>query len=431
MNTTATEINSGHLLTSVTGMTCSACAARLEKALLRAPGISSASVNFATEQADVTFDTGNTNTAAIADTISKAGFGVGESNFSFDVGGMTCSACANRIEKALGRLPGVIEANVNVALERADVRTVAGLVSAEQLGDAVTKAGFTASFADDAAVDEDEAHREREATALRRELYTLLASALLTAPLVAQMIAMVSGLAFHLTPAIELLLATPVQFVIGSRFYKAAWKALRARSGNMDVLVAMGTSTAYLYSVYLMISLGADAMGRLYFEASAVIITLVLLGKYMEARAKRGTTAAIRQLMDLRPKTAAVLRDGTEVELPVAQLRKGDLVVVRPGENVPVDGEIVEGQTEVDESLITGESIPVDKQAGDKVTGGSINGTGLVRVSATAVGADSTLSKIIKLVENAQAGKAPIQRLVDRISEIFVPVVVTLSLIHI
>jgi Cu+-exporting ATPase len=427
MSAPATQLNIDHLLAPVTGMTCSACAARLEKALLRAPGVQSATVNFATEQADVTFDGDSMSAASVAGVIAKAGYGVGETTFTFDVGGMTCSACAGRIEKSLLRVPGVLQANVNVALERADVTTIAGKVEREMLVSAVEKAGYTASFASDAA-DDEEQHRALEAQALRRELYTLIAAALLTLPLVAQMAAMVLGLNFHLSIWVELLLATPVQFVIGARFYRSAWKAIRARAGNMDVLVAMGTSTAYLYSVYLLLTLGADAAGKLYFEASAVIITLVLLGKYMEARAKRGTTAAIRQLMDLRPKTARVVRDGKELELPIAQLRKGDLVVVRPGESIPVDGKLAEGSSEVDESLITGESIPVDKQPGDKVTGGSINGTGLMKVTATAVGEDSTLAKIIRLVENAQAGKAPIQRLVDRISEVFVPVVVTIAI---
>jgi len=427
MSTPATQINTDHLLAPVTGMTCSTCAARLEKALLRAPGVQSATVNFATEQADITFDGDNMDAAAVADVIAKAGYGVGETTFTFDVGGMTCSACAGRVEKSLLRVPGVLQANVNVALERADVTTIAGQVEREMLVSAVEKAGYTATFASDAADDEEE-HRASEAKALRRELYTLIAAALLTLPLVAQMAAMVLGLDFHLSIWVELALATPVQFIIGARFYRSAWKAIRARSGNMDVLVAMGTTTAYLYSIYLLLTLGADAAGKLYFEASAVIITLVLLGKYMEARAKRGTTAAIRQLMDLRPKTARVLRDGEEIELPIAQLRKGDLVIVRPGESIPVDGKLAEGSSEVDESLITGESIPVDKQPGDKLTGGSINGTGLMKVTATAVGEDSTLARIIRLVENAQAGKAPIQRLVDRISEVFVPVVVTIAI---
>ncbi len=431
MSTTASEIGTSQMLANVTGMTCSACAARLEKALLRAPGVASANVNFATEQADIRFDPANTDPGQLASTISNAGFGVAVSEYSFDVGGMTCSACAARIEKALKRVPGILEANVNFALERADVKAVAGQVDQYLLEEKVQNAGFTAHFPDAASADEEEAHREKEAAALRRELYILLLSAALTLPLVAQMIGMFTGnMAIHLDPWVELQLATPVQFFIGFRFYKAAWKALRAGSGNMDVLVAMGTTTAFVYSCYLLWSLGVEqARGQLYFEASAVIITLVLLGKYMEARAKRGTTAAIRQLMDLRPKTARVVRDGKEVELPVAQVRKGDIVVVRPGESIPVDGTVSEGNTEVDESLITGESIPVEKAPGDKVTGGAINGTGLVRIAATAVGADSTLSKIIRLVENAQAGKAPIQRLVDRISEIFVPVVVTIAAI--
>jgi Cu+-exporting ATPase len=357
MNVPVTQIDTDHLLTSVTGMTCSACAARLEKALLRAPGVESASVNFTTEQADVVFDTVHINATAVANVIIKAGFGV-----------------------------------VDATLE-------------------------------------EEEYREQEAAELRRERNTLIASAVLTLPLVLQMVAMIAGSDFHLLPSVELLLATPVQFIIGARFYKAAWNSLRAGAGNMDVLVALGTSTAYLYSVYLMIALGSLAAGRLYFEASAVIITLVLLGKYMEARAKRGTTAAIRQLMDLRPKTANVLRDGQEIELPIAQLLKGDIVVVRPGESLPVDGDVSEGSSEVDESLITGESIPVDKEAGHKVTGGSINGTGLLKITATAIGEDSTLARIIRLVENAQVGKAPIQRLVDRISEIFVPTVVAIAVL--
>lgn len=418
--------NTQHLLASITGMTCSACATRLEKALSRVSGIQSAAVNFATEQADVSYDGNNLDANAIVDAIAKAGYGVDESVFSFDVGGMTCSACANRIEKALRKLPGILEANVNVALERADVRAITGHIDRQMLETAVEKSGYTTHFATDAQ-DDAEQHRAQETQALRREFYALTASALLTAPLVIQMGAMTLGQHFHLGPWTELLVATPVQFGIGARFYRGAWKAIRAGAGNMDVLVAMGTTTAYFYSLYLLLALDQEATGKLYFEASAVIITLVLLGKYMEARAKRGTTAAIRQLMDLRPKTARVLRDGAEVEMPVAQLRKGDRVVVRPGESIPVDGKVADGSSEVDESLITGESIPVEKQPGDKVTGGSINGTGLLQITATAVGEDSTLARIIRLVENAQSGKAPIQRLVDRISEVFVPIVLLIA----
>ncbi|MCP4089256.1 MAG: copper-translocating P-type ATPase [Gammaproteobacteria bacterium] len=417
----------GHLLAPVTGMTCSACAARIEKTLNKLPAVELASVNFATEQADIHFDMKSMDTAAVVAAIAKTGYGVSESSFTFTVGGMTCSACAARIEKSLLKVPGVLTANINVALERADVTTVLGQVNQQLLENAVQKAGYTAHFSGDATEEAEEEQRTQEVMALHHEFNTLIASALLTLPLVMQMAAMVLGLKFHLSAWVELLLATPVQFIIGARFYRAAWNALRARASNMDVLVSMGTSTAYLYSLYLLITLGDNAAGKLYFEASAVIITLVLLGKYMEARAKRGTTAAIRQLMDLRPKTARVLRDGQELELPIAQLVKGDLVIIRPGENIPVDGKLIEGNSEVDESLITGESIPVEKKPGDKLTGGSINGTGLIKITATAVGEDSTLAKIIRLVENAQSGKAPIQRLVDRISEIFVPIVVAIS----
>ncbi len=429
MNSSTIVATADHFVTSIGGMTCSACAARIEKALGRASGIESATVNFATEKADVRYDPAVTDVNAISSVVVKAGFTVPDERFSFAVGGMTCSACAGRVEKVLRKLPGVLEANVNVALERADLTAISGQVDRDALRTAVEKAGYEAHF-ETAVAGRDSAdaqHREQEKAQLRRETITLLFSAALTLPLVAQMVAMISGLHFHLEPWVELALATPVQFLIGARFYRSAYKALRARAGNMDVLVAMGTSTAYAYSLYLLVSLGDAAKGQLYFEASAVIITLVLLGKFMEARAKRGTTAAIRQLMDLRPETAHVERAGKEVELSVADVVNGDLVIIRPGERIPVDGEVAEGRSEIDESLITGESLPVDKQVGDAVTGGAINGTGLLKVIATAVGEDSTLSRIIRLVENAQAGKAPIQRLVDRISEIFVPTIVAIA----
>jgi len=344
---------------------------------------------------------------------------------------MTCSACSTRVEKALRAVPGVLEANVNLAIERADVRSSPGSTGLNALMRAVELAGYQARVALPAVgpgLAEDE-HRDREQAAMRRELNLLLISAALATPLLIQMVAMFAGLHWHLAAWAELLLATPVQFVIGARFYSSAWKAVRARSGNMDLLVVLGTSAAYVYSLYLLVTLGFDgARGQLYFEASVVIITLVLLGKFLESRAKRGTTAAIRQLMNLRPQTGRVRRpDGTEVDVPIGEVHTGDVLIVRPGERIPVDGLIAAGHSEVDESLITGESLPVEKAPGGKVTGGAINGTGLLEVSATAVGADSTLARIIRLVENAQGGKAPVQRLVDRISAIFVPVVVGLA----
>ncbi len=413
----------------VGGMTCGACATRLQKALSRASGVHAADVNFATERARVQFDASQTGIGAIADAVVRAGFEVPEERNSFGVSGMTCSACATRIEKALRRVPGVVAANVNLALERADVTSVAGKVQPQALAEAVAKAGYQAQLRSDtdtrAKADAD--FQRQQAAKLERESRMLLISIALTLPFIAQMVSTFVGWSFHMHAAMEVALATPVQFVIGARFYKGAYNALRARSGNMDVLVVMGTSAAYIYSYYLLGRLGTDAQGQLYFEASAVIITLVLLGKFLEARTKRGTTAAIRQLMDLRPETAHVLRDGGEIELSVADVCNGDLIIVRPGERIPVDGIVTEGTSEIDESLITGESLPVAKQAGDPVTGGAINGTGLLTVRATAVGEDSTLSKIIRLVENAQAGKAPVQRLVDRISEIFVPTVVAIA----
>jgi len=417
----------------VRGMTCSACATRLEKALGLVAGVESATVNFAVERADVSYDPDRLAVPAIADAIVKAGFEVPAESFSFAIEGMTCSACSTRVEKALRQVPGVLEANVNLAIERADVRAVPGVARLSDLAEAVTKAGYGARIDSPAAgqAEAEEAHRQRDQAALRRELAILLIATAFAAPLLVQMGAMSLDLHWHLPAWIELLLATPVQFVIGARFYRSAWKAIKARSGNMDVLVALGTSAAYGYSVYLLATLGLDgAMGQLYFEASVVIITLVLLGKFLESKAKRGTTAAIRQLMDLRPQTARLrAADGSEREVPITAVRAGDLVVIRPGERVPVDGQVVAGRSELDEALITGESLPVDKQPGSTVTGGAINGTGLLEVRATAVGADSTLARIIRLIENAQGGKAPVQRLVDRISAIFVPIVVVLALL--
>ena len=361
---------------------------------------------------------------------------VAAETFSFPIEGMTCSNCAGRVEKALRGVPGVIEVNVNLAIERADVRVRSDSTDIQALAAAVSAAGYRARIAppanDQAAdnrADTEAVERERAQSQLRRELLALMVAAAFAAPLLWQMAGMGLGLHWHLPAWLELLLATLVQFVIGVRFYRSAWHAIRARAGNMDVLVALGTIAAWGDSVYLLLALGfSEAAGKLYFEASVLIITLVLLGKFLESRAKRGTTAAIRQLMELRPQTARVRQtDGSEREMPINAIRSGDRIIVRPGERIPVDGLVHAGRSEVDESLISGESLPVDKEPGSCIPGGSINGTGLLQIRATAVGADSTLAKIIRLVENAQSGKAPVQRLVDRISAIFVPVVVLLA----
>ncbi|WP_322114252.1 heavy metal translocating P-type ATPase [Aquabacterium sp. A7-Y] len=336
------------------------------------------------------------------------------------VAGMTCASCVARVEKALLKVPGVSSASVNLATEQAVVQAPAS-VPVAALTAAVEKAGYTAQ-------EVQQARPEPE----RRlpEWWPVALSAVLTLPLVAPMLLQLFGVPWRLDGWLQLTLATPVQFGLGWRFYRAGWKALRARAGNMDLLVALGTSAAYGMSAYLLWRhAGHEMEPHFYFEASAAVITLVLLGKWLEGRAKRQTADAIRALNALRPSTARVRRDGIEVELPVEQVRVGDLVVVRPGDRVPVDGEITEGRTHIDESLITGESLPVAKAVGDTVTGGSINAEGALTVRTGAVGAETTLARIIRMVESAQAAKAPIQRIVDRVSAVFVPVVLGIALL--
>ncbi len=346
---------------------------------------------------------------------------------TLQVSGMTCASCVARVEKALLKVPGVTSAAVNLATEQATVLAASGVAPAA-LQAAVEKAGYGAQLV------EDDKPAVAAASAWPGWL-PAATGALLTLPLMLPMLAAPLGWHAMLPAWLQWLLATPVQFVLGWRFYRAGWKAVRARAGNMDLLVALGTSAAYGLSVYQWLRHGAHgmagdaAMAHLYFEASSAVITLVLLGKWLEARAKRQTADAIRALNALRPSTARVLRDGRELELPVAQVRVGDLVRVRPGDRVAVDGEVVEGRSHVDESLITGESLPVAKEAGQRVTGGAINAEGLLTVRTTAIGAETTLARIIRLVESAQAAKAPVQRMVDKVSEVFVPVVLGLAVL--
>ncbi|WP_332815840.1 heavy metal translocating P-type ATPase [Ramlibacter sp.] len=338
--------------------------------------------------------------------------------------GMTCASCVNRVEKALKKVPGVATAEVNLATETAEVCLLDPGTDVSTLSAAVAKAGYQAHV-----LQEDEAPAEPTDSVLH-SAWPVIAAAILSLPLVAQMVPMATGSDWMLPGWLQWALATPVQFWLGARFYRAGWAAVRAGSGNMDLLVAIGTSAAYGLSVWQLFShAGHGGMSHLYFEASAVVITLVLLGKWLEGRAKRQTTAAIRALHALRPDVARVQRDGREIELPVAQLALGDRLVVRPGERVPADGEVLEGSSHLDESMITGESLPVAKHAGDRVTGGSVNAEGLLLVKATALGAESTLARIVRLVESAQAKKAPIQRLVDQVSAVFVPVVLVLALL--
>ena len=330
--------------------------------------------------------------------------------------GMTCASCVNRVEKALKAVPGVGGAEVNLATETATVTLAAGS-RPESLVEAVHKAGYEARLAP-----------LPKAAGPDRSWWPFAFSAVLTLPLMLPMVVQPFGADWMLPGWVQLLLATPVQFVFGARFYRAGWKALMARTGNMDLLVALGTSAAYGLSVYMLVKHWDHGMPHFYFEASAAVITLVLLGKWLEYRAKRQTTEAIRALQALRPERARVRRDGKEIEIPVESVVTGDLVVVRPAERIAADGEIVEGSTHVDESLITGESLPVSRGPGDRVTGGAVNAEGLIVVRATAVGAKSVLARIIELVETAQARKAPIQRLVDKVSAVFVPLVLAIAL---
>ncbi|MEO6626618.1 MAG: heavy metal translocating P-type ATPase, partial [Burkholderiaceae bacterium] len=337
------------------------------------------------------------------------------------VGGMTCASCSGRVEKALRKVPGVVAAEVNLATEMAEVKGRLNAVDAAKLIAAIEKAGYTAHE-----VLQD--HPEKSTPRIEPFWPVALAIAL-ALPLAAPMLASLFEQDWMLSGWWQFALATPVQFWLGARFYRAGWKALRATTGNMDLLVALGTSAAYGLSVYQLLEHGSHGMAHLYFEASAVVIALVLLGKWLEGRAKRQTTEAIRALQALRPETARVRRNGQDVELPIAQVLNDDLVVVRPGERLPVDGIVVEGASQVDESLITGESLPVAKHPGDHVTGGAVNAEGLLLVRTTAIGTETTLARIVRLVESAQARKAPIQRLVDKVSEVFVPVVLVIALI--
>ena len=344
-------------------------------------------------------------------------------NLSLDiaVGGMTCASCVGRVEKALKKVPGVQEATVNLATESARITYVDADQMPARLRRAVRDAGY--EVCTPAQVD------ALESVSPWAGFGPVAIGALLSAPLALPMVGDLFGQHWMLPAWLQFVLATPVQFILGARFYKAGWHALLARSGNMDLLVSIGTTAGWALSVWLWLTAPDGAMVHLYFEGSAVVITLVLLGKWLEARAKRQTTAAIRSLHALRPDVAHWLgRDG-EVDVPVADVMVGDHIAVKPGERFPVDGTLSEGQTQVDESMLTGEPLPVRKDVGDKLTGGSINGEGRVVLQVTAVGVDTVLARIIRLVEDAQAAKAPIQRLVDKVSAVFVPVVLVLALL--
>lgn len=415
----------------ITGMTCAACANRIEKGLAKMDGVESANVNFALEKATVVYHPDKVDSEQLEHKIQQLGYNTVKQSVELQISGMTCAACASRIEKGLNKLPGVTKATVNFALETAHVDYSEDEVKLEDLQRKVEDLGYKAVLKEEAAGTD---HRKQE---IKIQLTKLIVSAILSLPLLWSMVSHFRFTSFiwipdlFMNPWFQFALATPVQFIIGWQFYVGAYKALRNKSANMDVLVALGTSAAYFYSLYLTTRWSGNAHHSvdLYYETSAVLITLIILGKVFEALAKGRTSEAIKKLMGLQAKSARVLRDGQEMDVPVEQVVVGDIVLVKPGEKIPVDGEVLEGQSAVDESMLTGESIPVEKHAGDRVIGATLNKNGSLRFRATQVGKETALAQIIKVVEEAQGSKAPIQRVADRISGIFVPIVVGIALV--
>ncbi|MEK4353318.1 heavy metal translocating P-type ATPase [Paenibacillus sp. FSL H8-0261] len=419
----------------ITGMTCAACANRIEKGLNKLEGVSEANVNFAMERATVTYDPNIVDVSKMEASIQKLGYSTAKEAVELQLVGMTCAACALKIEKTLNKLPGVSTANVNFAMETAHVEYNPVEVSVSDMQKRVEKLGYKA-----VPKQEQGDPAEQRQQDLSKQKRKLLISAILSFPL---LWAMVSHFSFtswiwlpdlFMNPWFQLILATPVQFYIGKQFYIGAYKALRNGSANMDVLVSLGTSAAFFYSLYLTIVWAVEGGSahhgpEMYYETSAVLITLVLMGKLFESLAKGRTSEAIKSLMGLQAKTALVVRDGEELSIPVEEVITGDIVLVRPGNKVPVDGEVLEGISSVDESMLTGESLPVEKKAGDSVIGATINKNGMLRIKATKVGKETALAQIIKVVEEAQGSKAPIQRVADVISGIFVPIVVGIAVI--
>ena len=406
----------------IAGMTCAACAVRIEKSLNKQPGISAA-VNLAAEKARVEYDPSQTCPTDIVNLIKKTGYDVPEQRVELSLEGMTCAACATRIEKALNGLPSVT-ASVNFAAEKAIVHYQPGMLALGDIIAAVQKTGYGAH---ELVAADREAARQEKLQAYRREFRLFWLSALLTLPLLAQMGGMLVGSHEEWLPRwLQMVLATPVQFWIGKRFYVGAWHAVRGGGANMDVLVSLGTTMAWLLSVVVTV-LGLHHQ-HVYFEASAAVITLVLLGKLLEARAKSKTSAAVEALIKLQPRTARVVRDGQSIDLPVEQIRAGDVCIVRAGEQIPVDGEVIEGGSSVDEAMLTGESMPRRKEAGAMVYAATQNIEGMLKLRAIGVGSETQLAHIIRLVEEAQGSKAPIQRLADVISGIFVPVVMSIAM---
>ena len=418
----------------VTGMTCAACATRIEKGLKKMDGVKDANVNLALEKAMVQFDPVMMSPSDITKKVRDLGYDVVTEKRELVLTGMTCAACVTRIEKGLNKVDGVLQATVNLALEKASVEYNPSAVTTKELVQKVENLGYGAMVKSDENEKEAVDYRQKE---IEKQTGKFIFAAILSLPLLWSMVGHFSFTSFlwvpdaFMNPWVQMALATPVQFFIGKQFYVGAYKSLKNKSANMDVLVALGTSAAYFYSVYLAIeSLGSNAHSvGLYFETSAVLITLIILGNLFEAKAKGRSSEAIKKLMGLQAKTATVIRNGIETTIPLEDVVAGDILLVKPGEKVPVDGEVLEGTSALDESMLTGESVPVDKTVGDSVIGATINKNGFLKIKATKVGKETALSQIIKIVEEAQGSKAPIQRMADQISGIFVPIVVGIAVI--
>ncbi|WP_085993812.1 heavy metal translocating P-type ATPase [Oceanobacillus senegalensis] len=417
-----------HATLGVTGMTCAACSNRVEKVLNKMDGVD-AQVNLTTEKATVNYDPEKTSIEDITKKIEDIGYGVLFEKADLDVFGMTCAACSNRIEKVLNKQSGVKLATVNLTTESAQIEYNPGLVDIKTLIDRIKNIGYDAK--PKAEVEEKQTNKEKELKSMKTKL---LLSAILSAPLLITMLVHLFGMNIpdiFMNPWFQFILATPVQFIIGWQFYVGAYKNLKNGGANMDVLVALGTSAAYFYSLYEAIKTigNPEYVAHLYFETSAVLITLILFGKYLEARAKTQTTNALSELLNLQAKEARVIRAGKEMMIPVEEVAVGDRLIVKPGEKIPVDGMVVKGRTSVDESMLTGESIPIEKDVGTKVIGSTMNKNGSIEMEATKVGKDTALASIIKVVEEAQGSKAPIQRLADVISGYFVPIVIGIAIV--
>jgi Cu+-exporting ATPase len=436
----------------VSGMTCASCVRRVERALRGRDGVADVRVNLASEHADIAYDAAQTDASQLIAAVEHAGYGVITERIELPISGMTCASCVRRVERALAAQPGVLEVSVNLASEQALVRGIPTMTDAAALRQAVERAGYgVIALPDGDVVDAEARARAAESEVRRRTLILALGCAAplfvtsmardfgLIAPLLigagVTMAASMPGagigeLMHHIAARDDLwnwlffLLATPVQFIAGRDFYRHAWSALRARTANMDTLVALGSSVAYGYSAVVLF---AGATGHVYFETAALIIALILVGKYLEASARSRTGAELRALINLQPRQARVIRGGTEVDVPVAAVRAGEIVVVRPGERIPVDGTILGGTTTVDESMVTGESMPVTRGPGDRLIGATVNGAGALQMRAERVGAETVLAQIIRLVRDAQGSRAPVQRLVDEISAVFVPVVLLIA----